>query len=160
MNNNFINRIVDEISKTYQEIKRIYIHQSFKEKYIDIMIDNKNVFNSLSFSKYIFDNSIEDKESGMFVNFLLFDSLIAQEYGEKLECVFERNCKDTLKENDYTNIQYQNNYNSFIKHIQKEIYFSEIKFFNKQIQQNDLNFIIGAKLSCQTHQNQTMLIAA
>jgi len=65
-----VNKIIKEISEQYKEINNIYIQESIEDNIVDIIIDNKIVFDSFSYAKYIFDNTIEDKGSGRFINFL------------------------------------------------------------------------------------------
>jgi hypothetical protein len=67
-----VKAIISKINKKYKGIK-IYAKESTDGEGIDIIINNKQIFNSNYYAKFIFCNTVLDKESGKFINFLYED---------------------------------------------------------------------------------------
>ena len=68
-----VKAIISKINKKYKGIK-VYVKDSNDGEGIDIFINNKQIFDSNYYAKFIFRNSVLDKESGKFINFLYEES--------------------------------------------------------------------------------------
>lgn len=90
INSKLVKKIIKEISEKYTNVSNIYIKESLDSYGVDVIIDNKTVFDSSSYAEYVFNNTIEDKEIGKVINFLFVEPF-EYEYIETLECVFRRN---------------------------------------------------------------------